>query len=93
MEKLTGNGKTGPILKGENQTIMNLVLEKGKEIPKHDAPDTVVVVPVKGEIIFKGDQFEEHVTPGSVVVVQPNEPHSLEAVEDAEVMVIKSKLV
>lgn len=52
------------------------------------------MVPIKGKAIF-GDvteKREEVVVPGDIVQLHPNEHHYLKAIEDTEVMVIKSKL-
>lgn len=92
MERYEGTGKIGHIFQSENQVITNLVIEKGKTIPTHDAPYTVVVVPVKGKVVFSGENFKEEIYPGAIVRMQPNEPHSLYALEDSELMVIKSTL-
>lgn len=92
MNKYSGTGKIGHIFESENQVVTNLVMATGKEIPTHRAPFTVVVVPVKGRVIFKGEDFEEEIFPGTIVRMEPNEDHSLVALEDSELMVIKSNL-
>lgn len=92
MEKLTGTGKTGPIYQSDQQTIVNIVFKAGETLPTHSAPNCVVVVPVRGTIQFRGEDFDERIAPGSVVRINPDEKHSLEALTDAEVMVIKSHL-
>ncbi|WP_430611692.1 cupin [Enterococcus sp. DIV0876] len=92
MEKYQGTGKISHIFESDNQVVTNLVLEAGKEIPTHDAPYTVVVVPVKGRIMFRGEDFEEEIYPGVIVRMLPDEPHSLTALADSELMVIKSRL-
>jgi quercetin dioxygenase-like cupin family protein len=93
MFKYEGNGTIRHIFESEQQVVTNLVLEKGKEIPTHDSPYTVVVVPVKGKIIFSGINFREEIYPGAIIRMSPKEPHSLYALEDSELMVIKSQLL
>lgn len=93
MKKITGTGKTGPIYQSDNQTIVNIVFKAGESLPIHSSPNCVVVVPVRGTIQFKGEDFDERIAPGSLVRIEPDEKHSLEALTDAELMVIKSELV
>ena len=93
MFKYEGTGKISHIFESNNQVVTNLVMEKGKTIPTHDAPYTVVVVPVKGRVIFSGENFKEEIYPGVIVRMEPKEPHSLYALEDSELMVVKSRLI
>lgn len=93
MHRYEGKGSTGHVFESENQVVTNLVIPAGKDIPTHDAPYTVVVVPVKGRIIFSGENFSEEIYPGVIVRMEPNEPHSLHALEDSELMVVKSSLI
>lgn len=93
MIKYQGTGKTGHLFQSESQTITNLVLAKDQVLATHHVPYTVVVVPVKGQIIFSGADFEETIYPGVVVRMQPDEAHSLHALEASELMVIKSELM
>lgn len=92
MEKYQGNGSIGHIFQSKHQVVTNLVLPAGKEIPTHRAPYTVIVVPVKGKVIFEGEGFSEEIFPGCFIRMTPNEDHSLRALEDSELMVIKSNL-
>ncbi|MFT8825834.1 cupin [Liquorilactobacillus mali] len=92
MKKYQGTNKISNIFESKNQVITNLVIPKGKEIPAHHVPYTVVVVPVKGKIIFSGENFEEEIKPGIIVRMQPDEKHKLFALTDSEIMVIKSHL-
>ena len=46
----------------------------------------------RGYICLKDKNFKEEIYPGAIVRMQPNEPHSLYALEDSELMVIKSTL-
>ena len=72
------------IVETPRQTVTHLVIPAGKAVPKHHVPEDVVVVPIKGRVVF------EDVS--NIVKLAPNEWHALEAVTDTEVMVIKSQL-
>ena len=82
------------IIETESQVVTHLVIPAGKNVPEHFVDCDVIVVPIKGKAIF-GDvteKREEVVVPGDIVQLHPNEHHYLKAIEDTEVMVIKSKL-
>ncbi|MFB9769860.1 cupin [Lactiplantibacillus modestisalitolerans] len=93
MQLYQGTGTTGHIFQASNQTITNLVLARGQRLASHHVPYTVVVVPVRGRIQFTGADFDQEIYPGKVVRMQPDEAHALYALEDSELMVVKSALV
>ncbi|MBT9626695.1 cupin [Ligilactobacillus ruminis] len=86
MKRYDSIGQIGHIFETDQQVVTDLV------IPEHHVDYTVVVVPIKGKIIFSGHDFETELAPGSFVRMLPNESHSLKAIEDSELFVIKSKL-
>ncbi|GAJ25664.1 hypothetical protein JCM15457_540 [Liquorilactobacillus sucicola DSM 21376 = JCM 15457] len=92
MKKYQGNNKIGNIFESDKQIITDLIIPKGKEIRAHHVPYTVVVVPVKGNVVFAGENFREEIKPGIVVRLQPNEKHELKALTDSEIIVVKSCL-
>jgi quercetin dioxygenase-like cupin family protein len=82
------------IVETASQTVTHLVIPAGKTVPKHHVPYDVIVVPIKGKVVF-GDVDHGHheaLVPGDIVKMAPGEWHDLKAVDDTEVMVIKSKL-
>lgn len=93
--KTNANGDLAEnIVETASQTVTHLVIPAGKVVPKHHVPDDVIVVPIKGKVIF-GDvdhNHQETLVPGDIVKMVPGEWHDLKAVDDTEVMVIKSKL-
>lgn len=95
MKVLVGNqsiDKAEHLHSCEHQVITHLVLKEGQDLPRHHVPMTVVVVPIRGKILFTGEDSKEEITPGCVVRMRPDEPHDLHALEDSELMVIKSRL-
>lgn len=80
------------LVQEENQVVTHLVLPKGESLAKHHVNKTVVVVPIKGRVNFSDEHTTEEIYPGKIVRMQPDEVHSLDALEDAELMVIKSDL-
>lgn len=92
MKFYQGTGKISNLVQVNNQIVTNLVIPKGQEIRTHHVPYTVVVVPVKGKVIFSGEQDQKEIYPGIIVRMQPDEKHKLHALEDSELMVVKSRL-
>lgn len=82
------------IVETPHQTVTHLVIPAGKAVPKHHIPEDVVVVPIKGRVVFEdvSNETAQTLAPGDIVKLAPNEWHALEAVTDTEVMVIKSQL-
>lgn len=71
--------------------MMNIQLQKGETIPEHSAPNEVVIICRKGVVKFPVEGKETMLNENSVLFLEPNENHSLEAVEDCEVLVIRMK--
>lgn len=82
------------IVETDSQVVTHLVVPAGKDVPEHFVDYDVIVVPIKGKAIFGdvADKREEVLVPGDIVQLHPNEHHYLKAIDDTEVMVIKSKL-
>lgn len=76
----------------ENQEITRLSLKAGQNVPEHKSDMTAVVVPVKGKINFCAGSDCEEIYPGKIIRMTPGEMHKLEAIEDSEIIVIKSDL-
>jgi len=53
---------------------------------------SVVVVIYEGEIIFTEENKDYTIKAGDIITLKPNLSHSLKALEDSKLMVIKSDL-
>lgn len=73
----------------DNHQVMNIQLRTGEEIKEHDAKENVLIVVRKGNVLFTVDGVEQLVTTGHILHMNPLEKHSLKAVEDSDVVVIK----
>lgn len=82
------------IVKTPSQTVTHLVIPADEVVPTHHADADVIVVPIKGKVVFADANHEHEATlvPGDIVQMAPNEPHNLRAIEDTEVIVVKSQL-
>lgn len=82
------------LVEEERLTVTHLVIPAGQDIPEHFAKADVIVVPVKGKVDFIDTTAgtSEPIEPGDIVKMIPGEHHALHAIEDAELMVVKSQL-
>ena len=80
------------LIEKDGQTVTHLCLKSGKDLPTHFVDMSVIVVPFKGKIEFTGENGTETIEPGMIVEMEPNEKHSLKALEDSQLIVVKSKI-
>ena len=80
------------LIEKDGQTVTHLLLNKGRELGTHRVDMSVIVVPFKGEIEFTGESGMEVIKPGMIIEMEPDEKHSLKAVEDSQLIVVKSKI-
>ena len=96
MEFITGKNEVDlfeNLVESQNLTVTHLALDKGQVVPQHFVDANVVVVPVKGKVEFyKEDGSFQVIQAGMIVTMNPNEKHSLKALEKADIMVIKMHL-
>lgn len=70
---------------------MNIQLRAGERIPEHHADNEVLIIVQFGEVRFLVEGVEEILTQDTILTLKPSEKHSLEAITDARVIVIKLK--
>ena len=95
MKKISANildGKFEHLVDENNLQITNLQIKSGEEIPSHKSDKSVIVVIYKGKVDFSGENNKEIIIPGDIIVMNPNEIHSLKAIEDSDLMVIKAAI-
>ena len=95
MKKISSNildGKFEHLVDENNLQITHLQIKKCDEIPSHKSDKSVVVVIYKGKVDFKGENGNQIIIPGDIITMDPNEIHSLKALEDSDLMVIKVKI-
>ena len=80
------------LIEKDGQTVTHLFIREGKELSTHAVDMSVIVVPFKGVIEFTGETGTETIKPGMIIEMEPNEKHSLKAVEDSQLIVVKSKI-
>ena len=93
MKKLSANildGKFEHLLDEDKLQITHLQIKQGEEVPSHKSDKNVVVIIYKGKVDFVGENGNEIIVPGDIRTMEANEMHSLRAIEDSDLMVIKA---
>jgi quercetin dioxygenase-like cupin family protein len=79
----------GKVMDWEDGAVVHLKLDKGQKIPPHHTNHTTLVVIRKGHVLFTVEENTKQLIPGTLLLMEPNEEHSLEALEDSSIFVIK----
>ncbi|MGV7117892.1 hypothetical protein [Paenibacillus kyungheensis] len=89
--------KITSIYNTEARQIVHLQLSAAQEIPTHKSPKQVFIIVKSGKVVFTvSDQEitlsaqEITLSANEVLVMEPDEYHSLKALEDTSILVIKS---
>lgn len=80
------NTKTAALFKTGNVEVIRLVLPRGKTIAEHKAPGEIVVQCLEGRVAFTTMGKTEVLAAGKLLYLVAGEPHALEALEDASVL-------
>ncbi len=78
------NAKT--LAKHEDVRVVLTVMKAGQELQQHHAHGTVVIQLVQGRVTTSVLDQILVLSPGHLVVLDPNLPHNLQAVEDSVVL-------
>ncbi|CAJ1313969.1 cupin domain-containing protein [Paenibacillus nuruki] len=82
--------KLTSIYNTEARQIVHLQLSANQEIPTHKSPKHVFIVVKIGKVAFTVSDQEIILSPNEVLIMEPDEFHSLKALEDTSILVIKS---
>ena len=95
MKKISANildGKFEHLVDDNKLQITHLQIKSGEEIPNHKSDKSVIVVIYKGKVDFSGENSNKIIIPGDIILLNPDETHALEAIEDSDLMVIKAAI-
>ena len=78
-----------PLLVDQHSRILRWMLKPGQQVGEHKVPGSpFYVVVLKGRGMFAGsDGQEQEVGPGSLLIFEPNERHSVRALDEELVFV------
>lgn len=78
--------KTSTLLKSEKIEIVRLVMAAGKVLKEHKAPGEITVYCLEGKIIFTALGKTHELTAGQLLYSLAGEPHSVQCLEDASIL-------
>jgi quercetin dioxygenase-like cupin family protein len=81
------SSQTSALVKTSELEVIRLVLPAGKQIPVHQAPGPITVQCLEGRISLTSHEKRQEVATGEFLYLAGNEPHALEGLIDASVLV------
>ena len=90
-EPASREGKTArTLVKGPGLTVVLTVLREGQSLHEHRAPSAVMVVPLRGEVVFMvGDEQTVVAAADSrVLALGPGQAHAVEARTDSAFLLV-----
>lgn len=75
----------------DRYSALNIQLKKGESIPNHFAIDEVLIVVRKGVVSVTVGEETVELSNDELLHIDPKEPHSLEAKEDSDIIVVQVK--
>lgn len=78
--------KTSTLLKTDKIEIIRLVMVAGKVLAEHKAPGEITVHCLEGNIAFTAIGRTRELTAGELVFLPAGEPHTVQCLEDASVL-------
>ena len=87
------SAKAHHVYETDKQVVTHLNIKAGEDVPTHTSPMSVIVVIYEGEVEFTEANNVFNIKPGDIVQMDPNVEHSLKAIADSKLMVIKSELL
>jgi quercetin dioxygenase-like cupin family protein len=82
-----GSTKTHTLFKTDAMEAIRLVLPAGKQIAEHKAPGEITVHCLEGRVKFTAGGASHELTAGDMLYLGAAEPHAIEAINDASVLV------
>jgi quercetin dioxygenase-like cupin family protein len=81
------SAQTTTLFKTYAMEVIRLVLRKGKEIATHSAPGEITVHCIEGKVTFTSAGKSCELTTGTMLYLASGEPHSVQASENATLLV------
>jgi quercetin dioxygenase-like cupin family protein len=82
---------TGPVTAYGGTKVVQIQLRAGSEIPEHRTNADALIVVRKGRVVFGFGDDQVELTPDRLLHIFPDEPHNLRAVEDTELLLIRTE--
>lgn len=78
-----------PLTNFEKTKMVQIQLKKGIGIPEHNANADVLIVVQKGKVEFNVAGERVELAPSTILYMEPKEQHSLLALEDVELLLLR----
>jgi quercetin dioxygenase-like cupin family protein len=85
--KAVATTQTATLVKTPTLELIRLVLPAGKVIPEHRVAGEMTVQCLEGNVRFTGGGKTQTLTAGKMLWLAGNQPHALEGLSDASVLV------
>jgi quercetin dioxygenase-like cupin family protein len=85
-----GGKASRTLVKDKAMTVVLTVLSRGQTLREHKAPAAVMVVPLRGEVVFdcQGNSSTVGGTQGSVLAMGKGQLHAVEALSDSAFLLV-----
>ena len=102
MQSLTNPALTPPeaphaeakvLFNRDGMKASHLLMPAGTELPEHTVPGDVAIVVVRGKGVVYVQQEPRHVEAGDVVDLIAFEEHSIEAIDELELVIVQAALL
>tara|TARA_R110002111_G_scaffold194044_1_gene260250 strand:+ start:268 stop:603 length:336 start_codon:yes stop_codon:yes gene_type:complete len=87
LQQKIADTKTSTLLKTSDMEVLRLVMPAGKTIAEHKAPGEITVQCLEGRIKFSSGGGSQELVAGEMLYLNESEPHALQAIKDASVLV------
>ncbi|MEC1179024.1 cupin domain-containing protein [Metasolibacillus meyeri] len=81
--------KMGKVFSHDKFDVLNIQLKQGEAIPEHSVNNVAVIIVRKGTVHFDVEGKEVMLTDEDVLIMEPLEMHSLKAITDVDIVVLK----
>lgn len=78
--------RTKAIAKTDEMELIRVFLPAGKEIPTHKVGGPITVHCIQGKAEFTAMGVCQQITSGQLIILMPEEPHSVKAIEDTTIL-------
>jgi len=82
------------LVKGKDMTVVLTVLPKGQGLKEHQAPASLMVIVLRGEVVFdcEGDLSTLVAGERGVLAIGKNQPHAVQALSESAFLLVMGTL-
>lgn len=81
----------GALLEYGKSKVIQIQLTAGSEIKEHRTNADALILVQKGRLLFGFGEQQVELAPDKLLHIDPDEPHSLRALEDTEALLIRTE--